>query len=298
MGKGLSMPELEIIIVNYQTPDLTLNCLKSIFSKNWTNEIDVIVVDNNSKDNSLQIIKNSYSQIKIIESSKNLGFTGGNNLGLNETTANLVLLLNSDTLVKTGALDNLINFANSTDYGIISCQLLNPDGSFQPNGGKLPNLANLLLWLSNLDDLLNIPSYQMKNRSDFKTVELGWISGAVMLIKKDVIEKIGLLDENIFMYGEDVEYCLRAKRAGIKVGWTNQAQITHLGGGSLRAPKFKQWLGEFKGLIYIYQKYYGNFLSVILKFLLYFFVLLRGLAFLLIGRYKTTLIYAKIFTEL
>ena len=293
------MVNLSIIIVSYNTKELTTKCLQSIYKYQWKNTIDIWVVDNASSDGSVEAISKKFPKVKIIASKDNLGFAAGNNLALKKAKSEFYLLLNSDTEVMENSFDNLLEFANSNNFGICSCKVLNKDGSFQPNGGDLPEFLPLFFWLSGLDDFIKkimVPiSYQQRTQNYYKDGrEMGWVSGSVMLIKKEVLEKIGLLDKKIFMYGEDVEFCLRAKRAGFKIGWTDKAQVVHLGGGSSKTPKYNQWLGEFKGLLYVYQKYYGWGRRLLLKILIYFFVMLRSIAFVIIGKFDYAKTYAKI----
>lgn len=265
--------------------------------------MDVWVVDNASSDGSVEEIAKKFPQVKVIASKENLGFASGNNLALKKAKSQYYLLLNSDTEVEENSIDNLMEFAKSNDFAICSCRVLNKDGSFQPNGGDLPKLLPLFFWLSGLDDFIKkifVPiSYQQRSKSYYKNGrEIGWVSGSVMLIHKSVFERIGFLDKKIFMYGEDVEFCLRVKRAGFKIGWTDRAEITHLGGGSSKRSQYNQWLGEFRGLLYIYQKYYGGVQKSILKILIYFFVMLRVLAFVILGKFDYAKTYAKIIYEL
>jgi GT2 family glycosyltransferase len=299
------MVDLSIIIVNYNTKELTLECLRSILDKKWKVSFNVWLVDNGSTDNSFNEVKEKFPQVKLIKSRTNLGFAGGNNLGLKEVYKDCLysLLLNSDTRVHEGSLDSLVSFAKEKDFSIASCKLLAEDGSLQPNTGSLPTPLPLLVWLTGIDDLLrgwlHIPSYQEMNKKNYtKPFTTGWVSGTAMLIKSSLIDKIGLLDDKLFMYAEDVDYCWRAGKAGEKVGWTDRAVITHLGGGSQKEVKYSQWLGEFKGLLYLYNKYYGKIASVFLKILFYIFILARILAFLIIGRPAYSKAYAKVFSQI
>lgn len=298
------MTDLAIIILSFNTKDLTLKCLDSIYSKKWQVDFEVWIVDNGSTDGSVEQIKKKYKEVNIIENPLNLGFTAGNNVGLKKAKAKTYLLLNSDTEVLDDSLDNLYNFAQNNNFGIISAKLLNKDKTLQPNAGNLPFGISLFVWISGLDDFLPIfkkllPSYHRKYKEYYsENKEADWVGGTAMLIKAEVLEKIGFLDENIFMYGEDVEYCIRAWKEGIKVGFTKDSQVVHLGGGSSKDPEYKQWLGEYKGLIYIYRKY-SNFLGLVyLKTLIYLFTILRILAFLIIGRKEASFTYAKILTSL
>lgn len=297
------MDDLSVIILNYNTKELILKCLKSILDKKWQHKVEVIVVDNGSNDGSKEAVRKRYPFVKLIPSRTNLGFAGGNNLGLKKSRTKYCLLLNSDTEVLDGALDKLVNFGRDRGFEICSCKLLNTDKSFQPNAGSLPSPFFVFLWLSGIDDLskkigFNV-SYQARDKGYYlKDREVGWVSGTAMLIRSDIFKKIGFLDKKIFMYGEDVEYCMRANRSGFRVGWTNEAEIIHIGGGSWDQPKYNQWLGEFRGLLYIYKKYYGFWAKGYLKILIYIFSAVRIIAFLLFGKLSYARTYAKIITKI
>jgi len=295
--------ELSIIVLSYNTKDLTLKCLQTIFENKGSIKPEVWVVDNNSTDGSCEAIKKKYPQVSLIKSDKNLGFSGGNNLALKKINSSYSLLLNSDTELLPGALDNLIESAGINDFAVASCKIINKDGSLQPNAGELPSFFPMFIWLSGLDDIVRkiwpVNSYQSADKSYYLgEKEVGWVSGSVMLIRKDVFEDIGYLDEKIFMYGEDVEFCLRAKKAKFKIGWTEKAEIIHLGGGSSLSPRYNQWVGEFKGLLYIYNKYYGVLAALMLKGLFYIFIAARAVSFLILGRMNYAKTYAKIFINL
>jgi len=300
------MIDLTVLILNYNTKELSINCIESILSREWEYEIEVILIDNASSDGSVSTIKKKFGkQIKIIESKKNLGFTGGNNLGLVKYYKNskYCLLLNSDTIVSKGSLDTMVEVMDKENYDILSCKLISPNGNFQPNAGRLPLFLPMFFWLSGLDDifgkLFKPFSYQEREISFYQgTKRVGWVSGTVMVIRSALFNKIGFLDEKIFMYGEDVDFCWRATRAGFKVGWTDKIEIKHIGGASSSKPKYTQWLGEFKGLLYLYRKYYGSLASFILKLLLYIFIFIRIIAFWIIGRKEYAKTYLKIIKEI
>lgn len=298
------MKDLTVIIVNYKTPKLLSDCLDSLFKYKPSLNFEVVVVDNNSQDESVDMIRRRFKQVKLIESKSNLGFAGGNNLALKQyyRQSKYCLLLNSDTRVSSQALDKLFQTADENNWGISSCRLVFPDGRFQPNGGKLPYLWPIFLWGTGLDNLINkitnVMSYQAINQNNFVIHPPGWVGGTAMLVRSDVFKKIGFLDDKIFMYGEDVDFCFRAQQAGIRVGWTNSAQIIHVGGGSLDTPKYSQWLGEFRGLIYFYRKHFGIIRRLGLRFLLRVFILMRVVAFAVVGKENYAKSYAKIFFNL
>jgi GT2 family glycosyltransferase len=299
------MIDLAIVIVNYNTKDITMDCLRSVFRNPPSGSFKVWLVDNASSDGSTEQIEKSFPQVKLIRSSKNLGFAGGNNLALKKVykNAKYCLLLNTDTIVYPHAFDRLADFAENKGFAIASCKLISPDKSFQPNTGSLPGLFPAFFWLSGIDDIVKkfvpLPSYHQESRKYYaKDRQVGWVSGSVMLVRSDVFAKIGFLNDEIFMYGEDVDFCWRAKKAGFKIGWTKSARIMHIGGASSDKPKFKQWSGEFKGLFYLYRKNYGVLASIILRIFTYLFVSLRALAFLLIGKPEHAKTYAQVIVNI
>lgn len=296
--------ELSVIIVSYNTKKLTIDCLRSIFFQKTNIKFDVWLVDNNSHDQTVDSVKKLFPKVNIIKNTQNLGFSKGNNLALKKISSEYVLLLNSDTKIEDYTFDRLFNFAKKLDFAVVSCKLVNIDGSFQHNAGELPSLFNIIIWLSGIDDLFKkfkivLPSYHLTDERHFKDdKQVGWVSGTAMFISRDVFKKVGYLDENIFMYTEDVEFCLRAKIAGFKVGWTENAQIIHIGGASSKDPKLAQWRGEFKGLLYLYKKYYGNLAAVALKSIMYLFIILRIFVFGIFGKRTYAKTYLQIITKI
>ena len=299
------MLDLAIIILTYNTKSVTIYCIKSIIKANLKLKYQIIVVDNASTDGSIDKIKKSFKDVEVIKNDENVGFAAGNNVALRKyfKKAKYCLLLNSDTLVKTGSIEKLIDVAQNYNFGIVSSKLISPDGSFQSNGGALPNLLTNFIWISGLDDIfapiIHLSSYQERSSSFYRgTKEIGWVSGSVMLIRNKVMNEIGFFDENIFMYGEDVDYCYRAKSAGFKIGWTEELAIVHIGGASTDTPKHTQWIGEFKGIQYFYKKHFNCLSLLILRLQLYIFILLRVIVFSLIGKRDYAKTYAKIIKEI
>ncbi len=274
--------DLSIIIINYKTKKITADCLKSILNSTDKLKKEVIVVDNGSDDGSIEYLKKHFPTIKIYSSGGNLGFARGNNFGAKKAKGKYIWLLNSDTLLKKTTIQTLFNLALQNNSKIASCRLCNIDGSTQPQGGYLPRLSRLAAWMWFIDDLpiLNkiIKPYQQRQLEFFKSDQHpGWLGGTALLIKKDLYQKMNGLDKNIFMYGEDVEFCLRASHLKIKLDYFSKPSLVHLGqaSGSSRGAV----LGEFKGLKYIYQKHYSLYKTTILKFLLKTGALLRVFLF-------------------
>src|SRR5690606_24026412 len=168
---------------------------------------------------------------------ENAGFGKANNLGAKQARGEYLLFLNSDTQVIDSAHLKLLEHAKKHQAKLSSCQLLNPDGSIQPQGGHLPSLTNLFAQMLFLDDLPFIrsvfPSYQKRDVAFFqKDQSMGWIGGTAMLIKSDFFKSLGGFDEHIFMYAEDVDLCWRAQQQGVRPYYCATPQITHLGQAS------------------------------------------------------------------
>lgn len=297
------MVDLAIIIVNYNTRDILRKCLAGVLTSKMKGSFEVWVVDNASSDNSFEMVKKEFPKVKLIQSDKNLGFAGGNNLALTKAAAQYYLLLNTDTQVRKDSLNALLERMKANKFDIASCKLVNPDGTLQPNVGDLPIGGALLNWLFGIDDLpflkRLIPSFHRTNPDYYKNERrVGWVSGSVFMLSKQVLKNVGLLDGRIFMYGEDVDYCFRAKKAGFTVGWTDRAVIMHIGGASSDDPRLRQWLGEFKGLLYLQKKYNGKGAALIVRIFIYLSILLRMIGFLILGKFNFVRTYGKILLKL
>lgn len=271
---------LSIIIVSYNTAELTTQAVESVFqevrrSSTLKGKTELIVVDNNSSDDSISQLKSAFRKIAhaevnslfthLIEHPTNAGFAVANNLGIEKAQGDYLLLLNSDTLVQPEALDILVRTMHSRqEVGVLAAQLFNKDGSIQSQGGNLPSLFSLACHMLMLDDIPVIgqflPSTQHTgHRSDeliattAEFVEQGWVGGTAMLIRKELLAEVGGLDQNIFMYGEDVEFCWRAHKHHWQVGLAPQARVIHFGSASSSSANAIK--GEFKGYLYIWSKH-------------------------------------------
>ncbi len=284
-----------ISIVNFNTRELTRNCLKSILGKRWEEDIKIFVVDNGSTDGSVEMLGNQFPQVKLIVNKNNLGFGKAHNQILSKGKGDYYMVLNSDTEIEEGLIDNMVKFMEEyKSCGISSCRVLGFDGKLQPNGGDLPLGRALFNWLFNLE-VFSPSSFHRNEEEYYKKIHpVGWVSGNFMFIRRKVIEQVGKFNENYFMYFEDVEYCFRVKRAGLNVMINPKVSMKHLSGGSLDDPKFRQWIGEYKGLIIFYNQHFGIGWAILVKIVCYFAIMLRIIAFLLAGKIKYSLTYGKI----
>lgn len=233
---------LSIIIVSFNTKKLTLGCIKSISKEGSNLTKEVIVVDNGSKDSSPEAVE-SYScklTLKLIRNRTNLGFAKANNQGIKQAKGRYVLLLNSDTKVKKGALRKLVEFAEKTpNAGVVGARLLNPDGSVQPSCLRFPTIKNAIAeyWFGKKG---LFDKYAPKGK---KPRQVDAIVGAAFLITPQARKEIGLLDERYFMFYEDIDYCRRVKRATLAVYYLPAAEIIHQHGASGKelADEASQW---------------------------------------------------------
>ncbi|MFH1825931.1 MAG: glycosyltransferase family 2 protein [bacterium] len=232
------MTDLSIIIVNYNNKKLLEDCLASIYQNTPKISFEIIVVDNASTDGSPAIVKEKFPEVLLQENQENLGFAKANNLGLKTCRARYALLLNNDTVVKDAALDKLVEFMDQhPEIGACGPKLLNSNGSVQHQGGLLAKK----FWLSR------------------EPVSVNFVIGAALLVKKEVIEKVGLLDENLYFYNEDLDWCASIKKTGFKIFFVPQAEIIHHGGKSSQGT-FNQrlFIEGFKGGLYFCRKHYGE----------------------------------------
>jgi GT2 family glycosyltransferase len=243
------MFDLSVVIVNYKTPKLTADCIASIkkFTKNI--QYEVILIDN---------------------SKNNRGFTGGNNVGMKKAKGRYVLLLNSDTLIHDKVLGEMVAWMDANPkIGISTSALKNKDGSIQGTGGYFPSLLTVFSWMT-IQDLpfvdRFIKPFHPKLGFYKKMQNLDWVTGAFMLIRREVIDQIGYLDEDYFMYTEDTDFCFRAKKKGFKVTYNPNWSITHFGGAS--STKEFPLLSEFKNVKLFYKKHYPKWQYPMLRILL------------------------------
>lgn len=260
--------DLSIIIPSFNTKKLLKECLESVISnqrpatrkKPTTSHrslvTEIIVVDNGSTDNSVEYLKKvaKDEMIQIILLDQNWGFAGAVNRGIKKAKGKYLLLLNSDTQIQKETLKEAIKFAQEHPQSIIGLQLVNPDQSIQPSVYHFPSITGAIkeFWLGKKG------SYQKYFPKSKKPVKVDAVTGAAMLIPKKIIKKIGLFDEKYFFYFEDLDYCRRAKKAGINVYYLPSAKVFHHHGAAGREmPEIThQWLVEsskkYNGLV----KYY------------------------------------------
>lgn len=268
--------DLSITICSWNTIDDLRACLQSLKDAKEEASFEVIVVDNASSDGSPDMVEEEFPEFTLLRQSTNLGFTGGHNLAIKERNGHHVALLNSDTVVHPGAIKLLDEYMKvHTDVGIVGPKLLNPDGTLQYSCRKFPNPVAAAFRNTILGKLFPknkyTKDYLMQDWDHSSEREVDWVSGAAMFIRKEVIDKIGGLDENLFMYCEDVDICKRAWDAMFKVKYFPEPVITHAIGRSTDKVANKMIVRFHRSMFRYYRKHTVKESFIILRpFLLVF----------------------------
>jgi GT2 family glycosyltransferase len=266
-------------MVSWNTRDLTLDTLRSFLPARHL-ELEVIVVDNASADGSADAIEAAFPDVRVIRNDRNAGFAGGVNLGLGSASHPLVLLLNPDTRILGDALPRLVDYADTHERaGIVGPRVLNEDGSLQASRFRFPSLLNQLFAATYLYQLF--PRSSFFNRERLGGTEaaapeaVDVVSGCCFLVRRAVLDEVGLLDESFFMYAEEVDLCYRAWRAGFEVHYVPTAEIVHFGGGSSRLASKRNFLDYRRSILRFFRKHRSPMATQASRVLLLLFLLVR-----------------------
>lgn len=268
----MNRPVLSIVIVNYNTKNLLKQCIESIAKNISKYSYEIIVVDNNSNDGSAEFLQKS-NAIKTILNNRNVGFAKANNAGVKIATGEYVLILNSDTVILPDSIDKMIEYMiNNPDVGIQGPKIVNENsGISQPSWDFMPTI----IW-ENVRKLFS-PKYIKKYKVLAKAIafrqhkirEVPVLSGACMLISKNVFNTIGFLDENFFLYFEEPDFCERARKYGWKIVFFPHAEIVHMLSKSMEKESYRTQIYYRQSQLYYYSKYRPEIERVILKYYIY-----------------------------
>ena len=253
--------DVSIIIVNYNTIAHLDQCLASIFKNVQKITFEVIVVDNDSKDNSQQMVKDKYPLVRLIENKDNLGFGAANNQGAEIAEGKYILLLNSDTIVNEDGFHEIIEFIDKTpDAGIVGGKVYLGDGSLQDSCREFENFISEIC-LHSITFLKFFDPFSYKNTMkyfDHNSIrKVQWVSGAYMLLRREAIAKSGLFDPDMFMYAEDKDLCMRVNKAGYNVYFVPFSSIYHFCCVSSKKHRAKSIAHCFRSSIIFHKKHYG-----------------------------------------
>jgi GT2 family glycosyltransferase len=247
-------PDVSVIIVNWNTRELLASSLTAVFATIHKCSFEVIVVDNGSTDNSPQMVRKQFPQVHLIENQENLGFARANNQAIQQCQGGFILLLNSDAFLREGAIDQMIDFLLlNRQAGIVGPRLLYPDGRLQKSHGPLPTLASEMISLAGFDKM----RWPIKKNKLSDPFETGFVSGACMMVRRSLLQEIGLLDEDFFFFSEEIDLCYRARKAGWKVFIVPSAAAVHMEAGSSGMTPNRR-LRLYRGKLRYFAKHYGD----------------------------------------
>jgi len=304
--------DLSIIIVSYNTKNLLSQSLFSIYRNALGVNFEIIVIDNGSRDDSIQMLKENFPKVILVDNEQNLGFAKANNEGLLIAQGEFVLFLNPDTLILPGALKKTLEFLKKTpEAGIVGCKILNPDGSLQYSGRGFPGFWNYFFESFFLYKLFPKNRWMGKfygtNFSYNQVREVDVVLGAFMMTKKEILDEVGCFDEKFFIYSEETDLCYRMKKHNRKVYFFPDAQIVHYGRASASQYPVKMFQQDHRSRFLFMRKHYSArntlfstwiiFIGVFLRII--FWSLACGYAFLFKKEFlKNSRIKLKVFINL
>lgn len=251
---------LRIIIVSWNVEDDLRVCLRSVCAGSRQDEYEVWVIDNASSDGTVAMVREEFPQVRLVCNEENRGFAAANNQGLADADADYCLLLNPDTIVPEGGLEELLAFADAhPQAGVIGAKLVNPDGSLQYSARRFPTVRAAIFrntafgrWFPGAHS----PQEYLMTEWDHNDARIvDWISGACMLIRREALAAIGQLDEGFFWGSEDVDYCFRARSAGWQVMYAPEPVIIHAIGRSTSQAVVATILRTHYGMQRLYRKH-------------------------------------------
>ena len=267
--------DLSIIIVNYNTKQLTLNTIHSVFASSTLFRYEIILVDNHSSDGTVEEVSKAFPEVRTISNRHNLGFSKANNLGMQIAQGRYILLLNSDTVIMPDTLDTMITFMDEhPKVGASGCKLLLADGSLDKTCKRgFPTPLNALYYLSGISRLFprnpQFNQYQMSHIDPDQETQIDCLVGAFMMVRRETIAQVGMLDEVFFMYGEDIDWCYRIKEAGWDIYYYPKTHIIHYKGASSKQKPVKIIYEFHRAMILFHRKHYQDKYNGLINLLVY-----------------------------
>lgn len=286
--------DLSIVIVNYNTKQLTMDAVHSVYQSKISYTYEILLVDNNSSDGSVELFHQELPNVTVIENTKNVGFSRANNQAITIAKGSYILLLNSDTIVQEDTLQVMVNFMDShPKIGASGCKVVLPDGSLDKacrRGFPTPQASFYhFLGLSKLfPNNTRFNQYQLGHLDPDKDYPVDCLVGAFMLLRREVIEQVGLLDEMFFMYGEDIDWCYRIKEVGWDIYYYPYTSIIHYKGASSRRKPMKIIYEFHRAMILFHRKHFSRKYPLVVNWIVYTGVTLNFLMSIIINRLKST----------
>ncbi len=258
------IPMVSVVIVNYNVRDFLQNCLQSLYKSSIRNQIEVIVVDNNSSDDSMQMVKTSFPFVHRIKLDENIGFGKANNIAIKKCSAPITLLLNPDTIVEEKTLETMVNYLeNNPSVGLAGCKLLNADGSFQlPCRRGFPTPWVSFCKVFGLQTLFPNSSlfaqYNQTFKSENETYSVDAVSGAFMVVRTSILKDVKGFDPDFFMYGEDLDLCFRIQKMGWDIAYVHTTSTIHFKGESTKRSTINENKHFYKAMEIFATKHFAS----------------------------------------
>ena len=281
--------KVSILIVTYQSEDEILDCIKSIYQNVNKIIFEIIIIDNASTDNTIRTIKDNFPEITIIENEQNKGFSFANNLGAKSAKGEFLFFLNPDSLIVENTIEKLVSIYNMDEkIGIIGPEIKNINGSIQPPALKIPSILITLFEAFGLYLFLPKTIFGYRGRSDIDVdLDVGWVTGACFIIKKQDYDFLKGFDDNYFLYLEDADLCIRMNNyLGKKIIYTPQTNVIHFKAKSSKSDSYVSKLSSYKSKLYYHKKHNGYFTYLALFPLLYLSILLKFICLIFLMRGK------------
>ncbi len=277
--------DISIIIINTNEKHFLEPLLNSIKENVQRVAYEVIVVDNNSTDGSREMLKDRFRDVKSVEMDHNAGFSKANNRGAQVAKGKYLLILNPDAIVCENALEKMYDFLEKErSVAVVGCKLLNPDGTLQRSCGIFPNLQTeffIRTFFNRLFPKSKLAGAYQLGSWDYSTVaEVDWVTGACLMIRKELFDQLGGFDEQMYMYYEDVDLCYRVWRSGGKIYFLPDAAVYHYLGGSWRKNRQIPIFNGCKSSLYFFRKHYQSWKAPVLKLLMMLEILVFYILFL------------------
>lgn len=297
--KAANHLELSVIIVNYNTCALLRNCLQALQRAEREAAYEIIVIDNASRDGSVEMVAQKFPDVTLIKNSSNAGFAAANNQGLRRARGEYLLLLNSDTEVRPGALEHCVEFFLAhPKAGIVGCKLLNADGSMQPSCESFPSLSNLFFENFFLEKIFPQNRLFARRALSFFTythaLRVDYVKGAFLMIRRQTFKDIGLLDARFFFYAEEMDWCYRARQKGWQVYFTPGGEVLHHGGQSSDPVAPAMFVQLQRARCQFYRKHHNALSSFLARNLMACGAVLRAVIWALVVAYRSVFARARV----
>lgn len=296
----MSKPRVSIVVVNWKTPELTAAALRSILLDRQSDSFEIWVVDNNSGDGSVEMLRRDFPGVNLIANADNVGFGRACNQVIPLCTGEHVLLVNPDTVAAENAISHLLDYMDKhPECGAVGPRVNNPDGTLQLSCRRsFPDLGASFFRLTYLSLIFPkhplVAKYNLTYADPSQTLEVDALSGAFMMVRKKSIEQVGLLDEDIFMFGEDIDWCWRVKQAGWTVVYIPDAVVYHYHGASSRFRRIGATINLHKGMEVFYRKHLAKKYWAPINYLVYAAIWARATVFIILSALQQLLPEKKI----